>query len=96
MKLKTILLAISITFIFSGCLGGDKSKQEWTSYIYPDKNNTKRSKIHGIYQTLEECEKASVLELEKLGLSTRGKYWCGLNCKYDEGMKVDLCEKRPE
>ncbi len=90
---KTIVLISFITIIFSGCLGGDSSKQEWTSLIYPDKENTKRSKENGVYKTLEECKKASLMELKRLNLENRGTYKCGLNCKYHEGMKLDICEK---
>lgn len=92
MKKSIIVAALSVLFL-AGCLGGDNSKQEWTSLIYPDKENTKRSKASGVFNTLEECKKASISELEKLGLSTRGTYQCGLNCSYHEGMKVEICEK---
>ncbi len=90
---KIIIITSFITILFSGCLGGDSSKQEWTSLIYPDKQNTKRSKKNGIYKTLEECKKASLIEIKRLGLEDRATYKCGLNCKYHEGMKLDICEK---
>ncbi len=90
---KTILLSTLALFLLTGCLGGDSSKQEWTSLIYPDKNNTKRSKKFATYPTLEECRKGSLEELRKQDLTTRGDYQCGLNCEYHEGMKVDICEK---
>lgn len=90
---KTIIFSILSLFILSGCFGQNSSKQEWTSLIYPDKNNTKRSKKYAVFNTLEECREASLKELERLNLSSRGDYNCGLNCKYNEGMKVDICEK---
>lgn len=89
---KTSILTIFIIFVFNGCFGGE-SKEEWTSLIYPDKNNTKRSKKHLLYTTLEECKQGSIKELEKLGLQESGDYQCGLNCKFHEGMKIDICEK---
>ncbi|MCP4969528.1 MAG: hypothetical protein GY932_02900 [Arcobacter sp.] len=92
MKTKIILTLLSL-FLLSGCIGGDNSKQEWTSLIYPDKNNTKRSKKHGVYSTLKECKETSIKELENLNLISRGDYQCGLNCSYHDGMKVDICEK---
>lgn len=90
---KTIIFASIITILFTGCIGGGSSDEEWTSLIYPDKTNTKRSKTHGKYQTLQQCKEASLLELKNLNLETRGTYQCGLNCKYHEGMKLDICEK---
>ena len=89
---KTIVLSAIITLIFSACFG-EPAEQEWTSMIYPDKNNTKRSKKSGIYKSLEECRKNSLLELKNLKLETTGDYQCGLNCEHHEGMKVDICEK---
>lgn len=91
--MKTIIFSIFVALTFSACLGGADGQGEWTSLIYPDKNNTKRSKKHAVYQSLEECRKGSLSELEKLGLKTRGDYQCGLNCEYHEGMKLDICEK---
>lgn len=88
---KTIIFTILAAFLLSGC--GEIPDQEWTSLIYPDKTNNKRNKKNGIYPTLEECKKASILELTNLGFQDRGDYQCGLNCSYHEGMKVDICEE---
>lgn len=90
---KTIFWASLASLLFTGCIGGESAKEEWTGFIYPDKTNTKRSKAFGKYETLEQCQKASKNELEKLNLTTRGYYECGLNCEYHEGMKVEICEK---
>lgn len=90
---KTLLFSAVFALTFAGCFGGGNSKQEWTSIIYPDKNNSKRSKKHAIFPTLEACQKGSKDELAKLGLTTRGDFQCGLNCEYHEGMKIDICEK---
>lgn len=89
---KIFIFASILTIVFTGCIG-DVEEKEWTSLIYPDKNNTKRSKKHGIYNSLEECKKASKEELTKLDLLKRGSFQCGLNCEYHEGMKLDICEK---
>lgn len=90
---KTIIFSILAAFLLSGCFGGDASDKQWTSLIYPDKNNSKRSKKHGVYPSLEECKKASLLELKTLGLEGKGDYQCGLNCEFHEGMKLDICEQ---
>ncbi|XOB60929.1 hypothetical protein ACMC56_09960 [Campylobacterota bacterium DY0563] len=90
---KAILISILSIFVLGGCFGQSSSEQEWTSLIYPDKNNTKRSKKHGVFKTIEECRKSSLAELKNLNLETVGDYQCGLNCKFHEGMKVDICEK---
>ncbi|XPV69968.1 MAG: hypothetical protein ACNI25_05180 [Halarcobacter sp.] len=89
---KIVLLSVLLSLLLTGCIGGGDSKKEWSALIYPDKNNTKRSKKIGVYPKLEQCQEASKAELVKLGLETSGTYKCGLNCKYHEGMKVDICE----
>jgi hypothetical protein len=90
---KSIIFSILLALVFTACIGGGNTKEEWTSLIYPDKANSKRSKKNGIYKTLEECKKASKAELDRLGLSQRGFYQCGLNCSFNEGAKMDICEK---
>lgn len=90
---KTIIFSVFVAMTFSACFGGGSGDEQWTSLIYPDKNNTKRSKKHAVYKTLEECKSASLKELDNLGLKGKGDYQCGLNCEYHEGMKVDICEK---
>ncbi len=92
LKKRTIVLTSLTLLLFTGCFG-EAEPEQWTSLIYPDKENTKRSKKHGIYPTLEECRKASLLELSNLKLENKGTYQCGLNCNYHDGMKVDICEK---
>ncbi|AXH12461.1 hypothetical protein [Halarcobacter bivalviorum] len=90
---KTLLLSIFASLLLSGCFGGQQKEETWTSLIYPDKANEKRSKKHGVYKTLQECQVESKKELENLGLTQRGTYQCGLNCTYHEGMKLDICEQ---
>ncbi|RXJ89126.1 hypothetical protein CRV01_10950 [Arcobacter sp. CECT 8983] len=90
---KTLLLSIFASVILSGCFGGQQKEQTWTSLIYPDKSNEKRSKKYKVFKTLEQCQIESKKELERLNLNTRGTYQCGLNCEYHEGMKLDICEK---
>lgn len=90
---KTIFLIFLASLLFTGCIGGESGKEEWTAFIYPDKTNTKRSKAFGKYNTLQECQQAAKKELTNLDLNTRGFYECGLNCGFHEGMKVEICEK---
>lgn len=91
--IKTLIFSAFIAMTFSACFGGGSGEEQWTSLIYPDKNNTKRSKKYAVYPTLEECKAGSIKELENLGLKDKGDYQCGLNCEFHEGMKVDICEK---
>lgn len=89
--IKLLTLATTALFIFTGC--GDRGPQAWTSYIYPDKANEKRSMENGVYPSLKECQEASLAKLTLLKLQTRGNYKCGLDCSYHEGMKTQICKE---
>jgi len=92
--IKNILLVSIVATVFTGCIFGGDGKEEWTSYVYPDKENTKRSLILPIkFPTLEMCRKASLDVLKEKELEQKGSYKCGKNCSYHEGMKLDICEE---
>jgi hypothetical protein len=92
--IKNILFATLTLSVFTGCFFGGETKEEWTSYIYPDKTNTKRSMISpSKFPTLEVCREVSLGVLKEKELETAGTYKCGKNCSYHEGMKLDICEE---
>ena len=91
--LKNILLVTGVAFMLAGCWG-DERVMEWNSFIYPDKNNTKRSiKSPMKFDTLEECRDASIEQISKRKMIGIATYKCGLNCAYHDGMKTEICEK---
>ncbi len=90
-SLKKILTLICVMILFSSC--GNRTKDQWTSWIYPDKNNTKRSMNNGVYDTLKICKISSLLKLKKLNMSTSGTYDCGLNCAFHNGMNTQICSE---
>uniref|UniRef100_UPI004047DF03 hypothetical protein n=1 Tax=Aliarcobacter sp. TaxID=2321116 RepID=UPI004047DF03 len=90
---KNIILLASIGLLLGGCFGGEK-ETKWTAFIYPDKEDTKKSvKSPMTFDSLEECKKVSLLEIKNQGLENKAIFKCGLNCKYHEGMKMEICEK---
>lgn len=91
--IKNLLFTTLIALLVSGCFGGEK-EEKWTSFIYPDKENTKRHvKSPMTFATLEECTKESIKQMEILQLNDIGLFKCGLNCSYHEGMKTEICSK---
>ena len=77
--------------ILVGC--GERGPEVWTSWIYPDKTNTKRSMEIGQFPSLEKCRAASKDKLKALNLAQRGDYKCGLGCGYNEGLQTLVCEE---
>ncbi|PPK62926.1 hypothetical protein B0F89_101125 [Malaciobacter marinus] len=90
--IKNLIVLASLIFLLSAC-SNETKKEEWTSWVYPDKSNTKRSMKNGVYKSLEECKQASINKIEELDLSKKASYKCGLNCTYHENMKTDVCKK---
>lgn len=88
--LRLAFVAIMTIFLFSGCFN-QNIKEEWTSFIYPDKENIKRSMKNGVYPTLKQCQEASLNKIKLLSLD--GDYKCGLNCTFNEGMKTEVCKQ---
>jgi len=93
---KIVLLSTLSLLLLTGCFGSGSKEQKWTSFIYPDKSNQKRSMKFAEFNSLQECKDASINRLKNLDLSQRGFFKCGLNCKYHDGMKTEICEKMLE
>ncbi|MFK2821896.1 hypothetical protein [Arcobacter sp. YIC-80] len=93
--IKSILLAICVSLVLSGCLGTEEKKiEKWHSFIYPDKTNTKRNlKSPMTFDSLKQCKEESIKQLETMGISKTGTFKCGLNCSFHDGMKLEICEK---
>lgn len=90
---KNLLLLTTTALLFTGCFG-EKKEEKWNSFIYPDKQNTKRSLKSPItFASLNECQIESEKQLKILKITDVGTYKCGLNCGYHDGMKLEVCEK---
>lgn len=89
---NTLFLALTAT-LFSGCFG-EPDPIEWTAYIYPDKNNMKRSLIlPQKFKTIEQCRATAIARIKTDKIEKRADYKCGRNCNFHDGMKLDICEE---
>lgn len=92
--LKTIILATFASLLLTSCIGSeDKKEKEWTSFVYPDKQNRKRSVKIGVYEDLQQCRQASKEKLIEIKAENIGFYKCGFGCTFHEGMKNDICKR---
>lgn len=90
---KNLLLSSCVIFLFSGCFGA-KKEEKWTAFIYPNKDDTKNKiKSPMTFNSLEECKKVSEIEIKNQNLENIAIFKCGLNCTYNEGMKLEICEQ---
>jgi PBP1b-binding outer membrane lipoprotein LpoB len=89
---KNILLIVSFAFIINGCFGATE-EEKWSAFIYPNKEDTTQNiKSPMTFSSLEECKKVSILEIKKQSLENIAMFKCGLNCRYNEGMKKEICQ----
>ncbi|WP_419769778.1 MAG: hypothetical protein ACNI3C_10635 [Candidatus Marinarcus sp.] len=92
--MKTVLSIMSVILLLSGCGDSQGSlNEEWTSFIYPSKDNFKRSMEYSKFKTINECKIASLEKLKSLQLENDGFFECGLNCVFNDGMKTLVCER---
>ena len=90
---KNLLLISCATILLNGCFGGEK-EEKWTAFIYPIKEDTKKYvKSPVTFNSLEECKKVSEIEIKNQNLENIAIFKCGLNCTYNEGMKLEICEQ---
>ncbi|RXJ83877.1 hypothetical protein [Arcobacter sp. CECT 8985] len=89
---KNILFITLLTYLFIGCASAP-TEEKWTSWVYPDKTQTKRVIKNGVFNSLKECKDASIKKISALNLENKADYKCGLNCNYNKDLKTDVCQK---
>lgn len=89
MKPRSITAIVIAALAMSGCF-----KDEWSGFVYPNKNDLTEHINIGTYKSLEECRASAVSALNKISPISVGDYECGLNCESRSGMgDVKVCEK---
>ena len=83
---KILVLMVLILGVITGC-----SKEEWSGFVYPNKNNLSDHRNIGTYSSLEQCRDAA-LSLMSSSNWFNGDYECGLNCK-SSSYGVMVCDK---
>lgn len=74
------------------CLALSACSEQWSGFVYPDKNNLGTHQFAGHFPSLEECRRGAMDVISALGNAGRNAdYECGLDCKGGTGMLV--CER---
>lgn len=94
--LKTIILTSLTSLVLTSCMDTKEVEKEWTSFVYPDKQNKKRSVKIGVYESLEQCQEASKKKLIEIQAEKIGFYKCGYGCAFNKAMKSDICKRMEE
>lgn len=82
----------ALTLLLSGCIGEPKD-EIWTGWVYPSKENTKRSVEIGQFKSFNECKVSAQNKMKSLDVETSGFFKCGLNCEFSESYKMLVCEE---
>lgn len=65
-------------------------QEEWTGFVYPDKNNLQVHREIGTYSSLEQCRDVAHDTIHNAKWNN-ADYECGLNC--DRSSLPMICEK---
>jgi|TARA_B110000908_G_C10007584_1_gene337026 hypothetical protein len=82
-----MLFSLSIVTLIS-CSNTDT----WTGWVYPDESNLFDSRMIGNFSSLEGCRISAQSEI-KSNNWINADYECGLNCKYNEEIGVNVCKE---
>ncbi len=82
----TILLFIMPAFSYADM------DEWWSGHVYPFKNNLAYDVPIGIFTSLRDCRVAAqhMIRLFEWEDST---YECGMNCRWDEELEINICKK---
>lgn len=88
MRLRVVAAPLLVATCLSGCF-----KEEWTGYVYPDREDLTISQMIGPFGSLEDCGNTARAELARLGAISQGDYECGLNCEYQPEYGMSVCKE---
>lgn len=69
--------------------GGD----EWRGFVYPSASNLADHREIGSFTSLEACRASARRYLADINAAEEGDYECGLNCKEDTNLRINVCEE---
>jgi len=78
-----------VTFGVSSCGKPD----EWRGWVYPTAADLTRSIELGTFTNFEACQEAAIGALRTLNAASVGDYECGLNCRWDERLAINVCRE---
>ena len=82
------LAVLSSALTLIGC-----TNDTWDCHIYPDRNDLRKFRYVGRFDSLQACRAGALSELERLHRLDAGDYECGKNCKGDPLAGDLVCEE---
>lgn len=87
--MRLIITTLLTVLLLNAC----SSKESWTGYYYPDKNNIGDEStwvIQNGFNTIEACRG---WVNSSAGNNTNFDYECGYNCEYKSSYEMTVCER---
>lgn len=83
------LIAAALAMALASCGRPD----EWRGWAYPSSADLTRSVELGTFTNFEACQAAAIGALQAMGREAEGDYECGLNCRWDQSMAINVCKE---
>ncbi len=87
MPLLIFLIVVSLIAFSSS------SKNNWTGFYYPDRNNIGDESTWVIQPGLDSLEKCQDWVADKSRGNRNFDYECGYKCRYDNSLKMSVCKE---
>lgn len=89
MAASCCLRAITILAVMG--LAGCGQNDDWTGFVYPDRNALTVSTEIGKFRTFDQCRAASLRTLKVFGRSEGGAFECGRSCSLSTTTGMSIC-----
>lgn len=87
-----VWIGLAIIAVVGWALGWWGKHDQWTGYVYTTSSLQTHYKL-GPFETFEACQESAISALRDSGRAAVGTYECGLNCKIDPGLNIEICEE---
>ncbi len=87
-----IWVGLVIAALIGWALGWWGKKDQWTAYVYETSNLDAYYQL-GPFETFEACQESAISALRGTGRAGVGTYECGLNCRRDPNIDLNICEE---
>lgn len=68
-------------------------EDEWRGFVYPSAANLADHREIGAFKSLEACRASARAYLADINAAEEGDYECGLNCREDANLRINVCKE---
>lgn len=87
-----VWMGLGLIALLGWALGWWGKEDKWTAYVYAT-SELQTYYTLGPFETFEACQESAISALRGTGRANVGTYECGLNCRRESNMNIDICEE---